>query len=535
MGAQHINIGDKFGDWEVIEYDDNTYLICRCSCGIVRRVNRYDLLNGKSKSCGHGKNSFKDLKGQYFGEWEVLEYTGDRRWLCRCSCGTVKEVKTPNLVNGLSKSCGSKHKVNDRDIIGKRFGNLEVIKRVSEDKDYSIKYLCRCDCGKYIEVYRSNLLKTTGGTRSCGCQFYQNGAKTRINNGTTAFRTEEQINILASKENFEKYLREFDIKPTVNTLMDKLNLGQSAILYKIHAYNVEDLVDLIPLRSSYEDDIIKFIQDNTKVKVVNNDRTVLDGAELDIYIPEKKLAIEFNGNYWHDDEHKSSNYHKHKTLACGARGIHLVTIFEYEWNNKILRDKLKNILLDLISDNIETIQARKTVVREISNSDAIEFCNKYHLQNGIYSRVNIGEFYNNELVGVMSFSIPRFNSGFDWEISRLCFKGGVKVIGGADKMFKMFLRKYNPYNVISYCDISKFVGIIYRRIGFQLTEITSPGYIWVDKHNDVLSRYKTQKHKLIEQGLGTEDETEDSIMKSLGYHKVYNCGNARYEYYNDKK
>lgn len=411
MGAQYINIGDKFGDWEVIEYDDNTYLICRCSCGIVRRVNRYDLLNGKSKSCGRGKNSFRDLKGQHFGEWEVLEYTGDRRWLCRCSCGTVKEVKTPNLVNGLSKSCGCKHKIK--------------------------------------------------------CNRYSN-------------RTE---------------------------------------------------YDSIDCR----DDIIKFIQDNTKVKVVTNDITVLNGAELDIYIPEKKLAIEFNGNYWHDDEHKSSNYHKHKTLACGARGIHLVTIFEYEWNNKILRDKLKNILLDLISDNIETIQARKTVVREISNSDAIEFCNKYHLQNGIYSRVNIGEFYNNELVGVMSFSIPRFNSGFDWEISRLCFKGGVKVIGGADKMFKMFLRKYNPSNVISYCDISKFVGIIYRKIGFKLTEITPPGYIWVDKHNDVLSRYKTQKHKLIAQGLGTEDETEDSIMKSLGHHKVYNCGNARYEYYNDKK
>ena len=68
--------------------------------------------------------------------------------------------------------------------------------------------------------------------------------------------------------------------------------------------------------------------------IIENDKTILDGKELDIYIPDKHLAIEFNSDYWHREEQIGKYYHQEKSLACREKGIRLIHIFEYEWINK---------------------------------------------------------------------------------------------------------------------------------------------------------------------------------------------------------
>ena len=99
-------------------------------------------------------------------------------------------------------------------------------------------------------------------------------------------------------------------------------------------------------------------------------------------------------------------------------------------------------------------------------------------------------------------------------------------------MLKYFIDRHKPKSILSYCDISKFDGKVYTRLGFEKDKerfITEPNYIWVDpNHNTVLPRYKTQKQKLIDQGLGKEDQTEVEIMKCLNYNKVYNSGNFKF-------
>lgn len=85
------------------------------------------------------------------------------------------------------------------------------------------------------------------------------------------------------------------------------------------------------------------------------------------------------------------------------------------------------------------LYARNLTVRDITNNEAQEFQNKYHLQNGVNSNVNIGLFDNNELVSSISFSTPRFNSEFQYEITRYCTKSGIGIVGGAEKLFKHFI------------------------------------------------------------------------------------------------
>lgn len=54
-----------------------------------------------------------------------------------------------------------------KDLTGKRFGKLVVIKRSGSDKHKNATWLCRCDCGN--ETIVSGIYLRQGETRSCGC------------------------------------------------------------------------------------------------------------------------------------------------------------------------------------------------------------------------------------------------------------------------------------------------------------------------------------------------------------------------------
>jgi hypothetical protein len=80
-----------------------------------------------------------------------------------------------------------------------------------------------------------------------------------------------------------------------------------------------------------EREIKKFLNDK-HIKYIENDRTTLNGLELDILIPQKNIAIEFNGLYWHSNKFKKRDYHQIKTELCDEKNIQLIHIFEDEWN-----------------------------------------------------------------------------------------------------------------------------------------------------------------------------------------------------------
>lgn len=232
--------------------------------------------------------------------------------------------------------------------------------------------------------------------------------------------------------------------------------------------------------------------------------------------------------------YKDKYYHQKKTMLCINNGIRLIHIADYELD--INKDEVYSFIQDIITDNKPTIYGRNTKVVEIGQDKSREFLEKYHLQGYIAATINLGLEYNGELVGVMTFGKPRFIVGFDYEVLRLAFKNGVAVVGGAEKLFSYFIEKTKANTVISYVDISKFTGEVYNRLGFEISKrepITQPNYVWIKPGGtrpSVLSRYKTTKEKLVQAGLDRFGNTEDEIMENLGYYKLYNCGNIRYEW-----
>lgn len=108
----NIKPGDTFGEWTVSKMLDDGYVLCRCSCGVERPVYRSSLINGNSVSCGHAKKS-NNLKrkqaefiGKTFGKWTVLDVPSSQYLLCRCSCGTIRKILLSSIISGCSKSCG---------------------------------------------------------------------------------------------------------------------------------------------------------------------------------------------------------------------------------------------------------------------------------------------------------------------------------------------------------------------------------------------------------------------------------------------
>ena len=293
----------------------------------------------------------------------------------------------------------------------------------------------------------------------------------------------------------------------------------------LNLHNLYDDIIFKKRRSHYEDEIINWIKTFYTKPIIPNYREPKK-YEIDVFIPEISFGIEFNGTYWHSIEIKGSKYHYNKTKYFKNLGIQLFHIYEYEWCDPKIQFKIKQYLKSIILNNYEVIGARHCQIREVSTTEIKEFLNNYHFQNNIGAKIKLGLYYKDELIQVMTFGKPRYNKNYEWELLRLCTKFSYKVIGGTEKLFKYFIDNYNPKSVISYCDLDKFTGNIYSRLGMEKTLITSINYKWINlKTNEVLTRYKTQRHLLNETN---KNLSELDIMRYKGYVKIENSGTDTY-------
>lgn len=280
--------------------------------------------------------------------------------------------------------------------------------------------------------------------------------------------------------------------------------------------------------SEPERKIAEFLK-QLNLDVQTNNRLVISPYELDIYIPSKNIAIEFDGLYWHSEEHGiTKNYHLNKTLACEKKGIQLIHIFENEWIYK--QDIVKSRLKNLIGIYNRVVYARKCTVKEVDSKTSKEFQEETHLQGAVTAKVNLGLYDGNQLVALMTFGKCRFDKKHEWEMLRFCCKLGCRVVGGAGKLLKHFERNWHPKSLISYADRRWSQGKLYKTLGFKLDHASIPNYWYWKNANTLESRIKYQKHKL-KDILETYDEnlSEAENMRNNGYHRIYDCGNLVFE------
>jgi very-short-patch-repair endonuclease len=276
--------------------------------------------------------------------------------------------------------------------------------------------------------------------------------------------------------------------------------------------------------SKVEQNLKEWISSLKLSNIKFNDRNAIKPLELDIYLPEQKVAIEMNGLYWHHDDSGRTSV-KDKTDMCLKNGIQLISIWENEWNDDFSREKIKGVILAKLGV-AEKIYARKTTIKELSLNESRNFLNTNHLQGWASASETFGLMFNNEIVMLISVGVRRWNGSIaDKEIIRLCTKNGMQIVGGFSKL----LAKFKGQRLLSYCDRRFGTGRGYEAVGFELIGITKPNYQWW-KGNKFLKRGSTARKRLPKL-LGEtffEQLSENDNMKNAGWKKLSDAGNLKY-------
>ena len=280
----------------------------------------------------------------------------------------------------------------------------------------------------------------------------------------------------------------------------------------------------INVGSNMELEIQDFLN-SLNISYNKKDRSILNGKELDIYLPEYKLAIEINGVYWHSEIYLDKYYHIEKTIKCKEKGIQLLHIWEDDWKYK--RDIVKSIILNKLNLIEDKIYARKCEIKPVGSKESNDFLEKNHIQGSCPSQVKLGLYYNNELVSLMTFGWRFTNSKREYELIRFCNKINYNIVGASSKLFSYFLKVYNNIDsIVSYSDISLFSGNLYQKLGFENIGLSNPNYFWViegvRKH-----RFNFNKRRLVKMGYD-KNKSESEILHEMGYYRVFSCGQEKW-------
>lgn len=299
-------------------------------------------------------------------------------------------------------------------------------------------------------------------------------------------------------------------------------------------FNIEPCTKLLTIgrgrnKDTWPEKYIKNILDGCGVKYITNIRNIISPYELDIYIPEMYIAFECNGCYWHSDDVKLPSYHRKKFKACLDKGIQLITI----WEDQIINtpEIVESLIKAKLGIYKQKIYARKCIVKEIPSDICSKFLMENHIQGRTKTKVRLGLYYGQELVGVMTFNTRSALSGGKkdgWELNRFCTVRGTQIIGGAGKLLGYFERKYGPEKIISFSSNDISTGGLYRTLGFRQGATTS-AYWYVHKKTYIRYHRSTFQKNNIKQFALNEKETEKEIMSRLPYYRIYDSGHIRWE------
>lgn len=529
--------GKKVGRLTVISQNKDYTWDCVCECGNHINVKTVKLTHGSISMCDECKAKQKEKEenkyiGMQFNNWTVLNKVDSDTYRCKCNCGTIRNVSLKNLKSGMSKSCGKCSRSNpNENLVGHKFNHLTVVKYVGDGR-----WECECDCEKPLKekiIVTTTALKN-GHVKSCGHLIHES-KESYTSIDVTGVRSGLLVAIRPTDRRNSKCQVYWECKcdcgstSYVTATNIKLGLVRACSNHTIAHGG-----------SQAEKDIKYYIGQKGFNAV--KDRNILNGKEIDIYIPDLKLGIEYNGSVFHATlngvyEDKYKYYHRDKFLLAKEKGVHLISIFDVDWDNN--QDKIKMYLSSLLIKP-NKLYARKCKLEKVDDDISVGFVDKYHLQgaNKATMKINYGLYYENKLMAIMSFGrlrLAKHKEGH-YELHRYCVKDGYTILGGAERLLRAFEREYKPKYLVSYSDNDYFLGGIYERLKFENVGQSFPRYYWylngieLKREKCRLKHLKEDYPELLQEAYDNNAKNkEDYVMCALGACKVYRSGNTKWE------
>lgn len=319
------------------------------------------------------------------------------------------------------------------------------------------------------------------------------------------------------------WLKTFLKANTVQQLADYIGMSHSNTNVKLKALNLYTEVASGFQNSVY--DFLKTFIPETDIQV--NCRNLIHPLEIDIYIPSKNIAIECNGTYWHTELNgRGRDYHLNKTELLKAKGIHLIHVWEHQWNtqNEIVKSRLSAKLGKSVN-----VYARKCTIFDISTNVMDKFLEANHVQGSCTASVRLGLVYDGELKALMTFGKSRYDKSVEWELLRYCTESGISVTGGASKLLSHFCKLYSPKSLVSYSAKEWNTGNLYSTLGFKWDSTSAPSYYYTNDYVTFFNRVSFQKHKLSEKlEVFDPEKTEWENMQINGFDRIWDCGTDKW-------
>lgn len=267
-------------------------------------------------------------------------------------------------------------------------------------------------------------------------------------------------------------------------------------------------------------------------KPLNKNGTYIN--EIDIYLPNYNLAIEYNGLAYHSTPNcygktLNKNLHQIKYDKCQQIGIHLFYFNTYDIQNKI--QLIESMIVNKLHKTPTKIFARKCNIRHVDNEEAKLFLNKNHLQGSRNSFTKLGLYYDDKLIAYMAFD-------FKHELVRYCQEIFTNVIGGFNKLLKYYIKTYKPQQIYTFSDNMYSSGHVYKNNGFQILYKQDVKYKYVKKgeYNKLYPRQYFMKNN-IKSGnnplnlIFYDNRTEEEIANKNNYYRYYDAGKVKWIYH----
>jgi transposase len=437
------------------------------------------------------------------------DITEDNLPQCKCNCGKPAALNKTFAIKGFRIYCGPVCHRKDSKIDNESLDKL---------KDYDWVYDQRIVKKVSIEKIAEQL-KISAPT--VDRWLIKHNLKNVIKNVRCI--TEDKLKLLQDKEILKQYY--FGENLTAEQIASTLEISSYHVYNWLKKHNIKlrssnEYTRKKKFTSKAEEEILKYVKKYCKKDIISNDRKVLRGKELDVLIPDLKLAVEYNGIFSHiyrPNEtkaclRKDENYHLNKTVKCLENDIQLIQLFSSEWTLK--ENVVKGIIRRKLLKN-KRVSSIDCSVREVNKNVA----NTFLKNNCIFGELEdefsaFGLYYKNKLVQVICYN--------DNVILRNSCKIGISVIGGFKTLLGEILKINNQ---TLYFDVDRRFsnGNLLKSYGFVLDRVIEPKYYYTDKSYDELFDSEFIENYCV----GREDYC--FYCEKPQYKKIYDCGYLRFK------
>jgi len=457
------------------------------------------------------KRSFEPLPiGQTFGLWTVIGHIHKRtqKALCRCQCGTERIILKYDLLVGKTTSCGCNKAKKTRTTCLNKYGC--VIPQQHPDVKERAKQTC---LERYGVEYSGQSEQKQRKTKQTFLEKY--GVENPYQAEEIKDKIKAKLVDLYGSDNPSK-VKKFQEKRT-QTIRKKYgsdNYFQSQEWRDFLATSGSTL-----FTSKGEAELLEFVR-----QIFPNAKKIRkNGIEIDIYIHELKIGIEYNGLYWHSEACKPKKYHLDKHLWCKENDITLIQVFSHEW--KMRQTQIKSRIRSIFGQNNKRVGARVCKIVTVDKVTASEFLEHNHIQGKCQLSHAFGLKFNDRLVALATFAKHHRNSS-QVVLNRFCCLQDWSIAGGLSRLSK-HASKILQTDIITWCDRRWSDGGGFLRAGWTQSETLKPDYFYFNRNNKkVISKQSRQKKKIGTPASMTEHEhaLRDKLLR------VYDCGKIRFIY-----